>query len=248
MKIKILSDLHIEFMPFSINSNNSDVIVLAGDIHTRERGVLWALENIKHKPVIYVLGNHEYYGKAYPNLIHKLKQIAQGTNVTILENDSILIKDVLFLGCTLWTDFELFGDSHTAGYQASLSMMDYKKIRVSPKYSKLKVIDTIIIHKKSLNYLKQNIIKYKTKKIVLVTHHAPSKKSIPFIYKDDLVSAAYASDLEKFIEQHNINLWIHGHIHESLDYNISSTRIICNPRGYPDELNYSFDPELVIEI
>ena len=128
-------------------------------------------------------------------------------------------------------------------------MNDYKKIRVSPKYSNLKVIDTIAIHRKSLNYLSNNLAKYQDQKTVLVTHHAPSLKSIPIEYQDDILSAAYASDLEQFIGQNeNLSLWIHGHIHHSWDYKINSTRVVCNPRGYPDQFNPTFDPELIIKV
>ncbi|GAB1537707.1 hypothetical protein NUACC21_03600 [Scytonema sp. NUACC21] len=69
MKIQILSDLHLEFQPFHIPHTDADVFVLAGDINLGKKGVAWAVENIPSKPVIYVLGNHEYYGAAYPKLV-----------------------------------------------------------------------------------------------------------------------------------------------------------------------------------
>ena len=110
MKIQLLSDLHIEFQSYEYPDCDSDVVVLAGDIHTKGQGVKWAIENILDKPVIYVLGNHEYYGKTYPKLVAEVKELARGTNVHILERDVVTINGVNFLGCTLWTDFELFGD------------------------------------------------------------------------------------------------------------------------------------------
>ena len=100
MKVQLLSDLHLEFQHFPYMSADVDVIVLAGDIHTKERGVQWALSEIKNKPVVYVLGNHDFYGKAYPRLVHSMKELAKGTNIHILENDRISIDGVNFHGCT----------------------------------------------------------------------------------------------------------------------------------------------------
>jgi Icc-related predicted phosphoesterase len=250
VKIQVLSDLHIEFSPFTIPAIDSDVVVLAGDIHVGEKGAEWAIENIKSKPVIYVLGNHEYYGSAYPRLLEKIKNRCSQTNVTVLENSSVSIEDVTFFGCTLWTDFELLGDRRRAVHQATEQMMDFRKIRVSPKYSRLKALDLEIIHKKSLSWLRQSLSNNidKCKKVVVITHHAPSSKSVPSRYQNDILSAAYASNLDQLVSGSNVALWVHGHIHDQSNYQIGSTRVICNPRGYPDELNTSFDPGLTIEI
>lgn len=114
MKIQLLRDLHIEFGSYRYPDVESDVVVLAGDIHTKTQGIQWALENITDKPVIYVLGNHEYYGKTYPKLIDTAKELAKGSNVHVLENEVLTLGGVNFLGCTLWTDFELFGDPRIA--------------------------------------------------------------------------------------------------------------------------------------
>jgi predicted phosphohydrolase len=247
MKIQILSDLHIEFQPFNIPEIDADVVVLAGDINLREKGISWAIENIPNKPVIYILGNHEYYGAAYPKLITKLKNYSSNTNVHILENDIFTIEDVTFLGCTLWTDFDLFGYAPNAGYHATQRMTDYKKIRLSPQYSKLRSIDTAMICQKSVNWLKSTLNQL-SGKITIITHHAPSKKSLPLEYEEDILSAAYASNFDTLVSDSNAKLWIHGHIHKSLDYQINLTRVMCNPRGYPSEQNSDFNPQLLVEI
>src|SRR5690554_3685776 len=136
MKLQVYSDLHLEFEPLSPAPTDVDVIVLAGDIHIGDKGVLWALETFPDRPVIYVLGNHEFYTHKYPGLITKLKSLAQGTNVHVLEKDSVKIDGVAFHGCTLWTDFALFGDPRIAGYECQQVMRDFKKIRKEPGYSK----------------------------------------------------------------------------------------------------------------
>ena len=250
MRLHILSDLHVEFEAFNPPQTSADVVILAGDIHVGKKGVLWAKENFKDQPVIYVLGNHEYYGRAFPKHIQDLRQLTQETNIHILENDRLVIRDVTFLGCTLWTDFKLFGEPRIAGAWATETMTDYRRIRVSPQYRKLRSLDTFIIHGKSLRWLHEEAEKLRDnqQQFVIVTHHAPSKLSIPVHYSNDLLSAAYASDLNEFIEESGATLWIHGHVHSQYDYVIGKTRIISNPRGYPDERNKNFIPDLIIEI
>jgi Icc-related predicted phosphoesterase len=248
MKLQILSDLHLEFDSFSPPKTEATAIVLAGDIHVGKNGIEWAKANFPDKPVFYVLGNHEYYGKAFPKHLDDLKQLVEGTNIHVLENDRVCLDGVTFLGCTLWTDFELFGDPRIAGYQATHTMTDYRKIRVSPQYRKLRSLDTGVIHSKSFRWLSEEVANHRGRKIVIITHPAPSQQSLPEAYRDDLLSAAYASHLDDFIEESGAMLWIHGHIHTPRNYTVGKTRIICNPRGYPDERNEKFIPDLVVEI
>lgn len=248
MKLYVLSDVHIEFEPFEPPVVDADLVILAGDVHVKNMGLIWAQEKFKDIPVVYVLGNHEYYGEALPKHLEKLKEQAAGTNVTILENQSFEFGGVTFLGCTLWTDFRLFGDPRIAGHEATQVMTDYKKIRVSPTCRKLRSIDTAGIHFKSIGWLKEQVDLKPKRKLVVVTHHAPSRRSIPEHYKEDILSAAYASDLDEFVASSGADLWVHGHLHTQQDYTIGNTRVICNPRGYPDEPNDNFVPDLVVEI
>ena len=127
MKLHLLSDLHSEFEDYEYIETDSDVVVLAGDTNIKERGVAWALDTIKEKPIVYIMGNHEYYGSAYPKLANSLKEKCKGTNLHLLENGSFTYQNVNILGCTLWTDFELFGDPRVFGYECQQVMSDYKK-------------------------------------------------------------------------------------------------------------------------
>ncbi|TQV76713.1 phosphoesterase [Aliikangiella marina] len=242
MKIHLLSDLHLEFHDFSYQDIGADVLVLAGDIHTKDRGVRWALNNIINRPVIYVLGNHEYYGKTYPKLLAELKKLTKHTNIHVLENEVLKVGHVNFLGCTLWTDFKLFGDPKIAGYHCQQKMNDYKKIKRLPNYSKLRSIDTAIIHKRSLDWLGKSLERHRGETNVVVTHHAPSIHSVPGDCRGDFTTAAYTSALDDFIKTHSPKFWLHGHLHNTSDYFIGESRILCNPRGYPDEENVQFDP------
>ena len=249
MKILIFSDLHLEFGAFDPPKTDADIVILAGDTSPGLKGLEWAKQAFSDKTVLYVLGNHEYYGHAIPKLSNKLRQKALGSNVHILENDKFEVDGFKFLGCTLWTNFKLFGEANIARQEAQLWMNDYDKIRISPQFRKLRAVDTQILHSKSIRWLKSELNENRPKTIV-ITHHAPSRQSAPKTKNSDLdlLNAAYASPLDELIINYEPILWIHGHIHESRDYKIGNTRIISNPRGYAFEESPSFRRELVVEV
>jgi len=248
MKIQLLSDLHIEFDYYAYPKSDADVVVLAGDIHTKDRGVKWALEEIKDRPVIYVLGNHDFYGKAYPKLLDSVKTLTKNTNIHVLENDLVTIDGVNFLGCTLWTNFELFGDARVSGYECQQVMTDYKKIRRAPNFAKLRSIDTAVIHSQSVKWLEKTLEEHRGETNVVVTHHGPSIKSVPEMYLNDVTTAAYVSNLEGLIERYKPDYWMHGHLHSSCDYMVGGCRVLCNPKGYPDSINSDYRPDLCFAI
>lgn len=250
MRIHVLSDLHLEFEGFTPPVVARDVVILAGDINVGDRAIAWAVRNFAPTPVVYVLGNHEYYGEALPKHRDTMRRRCEGTNVHLLDDDAIEINDVMFLGTTLWTDFELFGgDPRLAGDLATRMMTDYRKIRVSPEFRKLRSIDTAMIHQRSRRWLEAAMAEHAHRRVVVVTHHAPSMKSVPHRYSEDLLSAAFASRLDDLVLAGRPLLWVHGHTHDSMDYMIGSTRVLCNPRGYiPEEPNALFDPALIVDL
>lgn len=248
MKVKIISDIHLEFGDRSFNLDNCDLVILAGDIHVGLKGLEWISTNIINTPVLYVLGNHEYYKNAYPKLLSEMKDSINGSNIHILENESFVLEDITFHGTTLWTDFDLFENFEVASYECEQKMNDYKLIRRHPSYSKLRAIDTLKLHRESIGWLRKSLTESKTKKNVVITHHAPSIQSIAPKYKSDIVSAAFASNLDEFIKEMKPNMWIHGHVHEAFDYMIDSTRVICNPTGYPFEINIGFQDDFMVDI
>ena len=231
-----------------LSFESADIVILAGDVNIGTRGIDWIMSAITDKPVIYVLGNHEYYKGSYPKTLHKITEIAKETNVHVLENRAITIEGVRFHGATLWTDFSLFGNPRQYGSICQGKMNDYKKIRRDPSYSKLRTIDTFQIHNKSINWLEKSLNESQNDTNIVVTHHAPSIKSIPEQYSEDPISSAYASNLEDTIAKYQPDFWIHGHIHEPKDYYIGKTQIICNPHGYIDEPYNGYNKELIIEI
>src|SRR4051812_4888053 len=127
MRLHVLSDLHTEFTPFDVPRVDADVILFAGDIGTHFAGIKLALA--QSKPVIYVAGNHEYYASSIPHHTSKLQEAAANSNISFLEDASTIIDGVRFLGCTLWTDFLLFGPERwvEATEEAGERMRDYRK-------------------------------------------------------------------------------------------------------------------------
>lgn len=247
MKIHILSDVHLEFDAYSPPELDVDVVVLAGDIDVGVGGVEWATHTFPNTPVIYVLGNHEYYDSVLQDNYSEIVSKAKDTNVYVLDNEAITIDDVQFLGCTLWTDFNLLGESRSAKNLATRYINDYAAIQYGLNNRNLRTHDTFARHKKSIKWLNKSLDENLHQSVV-ITHHAPSIKSLPKNFVNEDLQAAYASPLDDLVSQSKSSLWLHGHIHASSDYTIGQTRVVCNPRGYSDSLNPMFDPHLIIEI
>lgn len=189
----------------------------------------------KYREVVMVMGNHEHYGynyqKTYAHIAANLP-----SNVTLLENQTHQIDDVIFVGATLWTDMNK-ADPLTMFHMKS-AMNDYKQItqfnEAKNVYHRLDPARTVSDHYASRQFIAETVKDQFAQKFVVVTHHAPSKASTkPQYVGDTLMNGAYSSDLSEFIlENPQIKLWTHGHTHDVFDYMIGSTRIVCNPRGY----------------
>lgn len=248
MRIQIISDLDQEFGLSDLNFDSSDLVILAGDINLGTKGIEWIKKYIPNIPVLYVLGNHEYYKGAYPKTLHKIIAASKGSNVSVLENERIEFKGIRFHGATLWTDFSLFGSPVEYGMICQEKMNDYKQIRRDPSYARLRSIDTFKIHQFSKLWLEESLAESTGYKNVVITHHAPSTRSLPEAYKNNPVAAAYASDLEELINQYKPLYWIHGHIHTPVGYKLGATEIICNPHGYINEKYNGYNKALIVEI
>ena len=233
MKIHILSDLHLEFQDMPIPDVNADITIIAGDIHLGMKGLRW-LRQIK-RPVIYILGNHEFYGFNTDKL---KRQFNIQKRVRYLENNWVEVDNIKIFGCTLWTDFKLFGDDCFFAYSNAKRFLN--------DFNFIKDVKMKQWHKDSVASIKK-FIKQDGHKVI-VTHHAPSIQSVGKRWKTDALTPAFASNLESIIMNSGAKLWIHGHTHTSYDYMIGETRVICNPRGYPQSFNKQFDPNMVIEV
>ena len=248
MRLQILSDLHLEFGVSRLPSVEADVVVLAGDIHLGRDGRKWARKTFSDKPVVYVLGNHEFYRHSLPDLTETLQRQAEGSQIHVLENTAAEIGGFTFLGCTLWTDFQAGIDKELAVLIAEAYMSDYGQIQYGPEKRLLRARDTIKAHVQSVAWLRNMLQKCDPAKTIIVTHHAPSARSQPDFFKYSRLTGAFVSNLESLVECCRIPLWIHGHTHYNVDYRIGVTRVLTNQRGYPDEICEGFDPELVVTI
>jgi 3',5'-cyclic AMP phosphodiesterase CpdA len=248
MRLHIYSDLHLEFAPLEPPDTRADVVILAGDIHVQTRGIGWAAQAFR-RPVIYVPGNHEYYGGHFKNTLAKMRDRASETPVHVLDRDEVVIDGVRFLGTTLWTDFSATGNLVLAALEARQRMTDYRRIRAAG-YRRLRPSDVVEDHRESVSFLRARLAEPFEGKTVVVTHHAPSTRSIAAHFRDDTghLNAAYVNRLEELLGP-PVSLWVHGHTHTSFDYDLLGTRVVCNPRGYiPYEPNPDFDPGRVVEI
>lgn len=255
MKLHILSDLHLEFAPFDPPETSADVVVLAGDIGLIADGIYWARRTFPHQQIIYVPGNHEFYGTERLATLAEIKNAALKCDVHLLDDSEVVIQSpdaqdgVRFLGCTLWTDFRLFGDAmqQQAILAGQNGLNDFRLIHEGTEL--LTPARSIALHEKSVAWLKGMLNAPFAGKTVVVTHHLPSARSAAGRFQNSILAPCFASALDDLFGK--MALWIHGHTHDSFDYEANGTRVICNPRGYVTsrgEDNLDFNPGLVIEI
>lgn len=256
MKIKLLSDLHLEFGSF--DAGEGDVLILAGDIvNVKEmdegtpqgKYFIKFLENCanSYNKVFMVLGNHEHYFGRMSDTAKKLLKIidVKDTNITLLNNSCEEYEGVNFIGGTLWTNFD--NENVDKMLIAKDAMTDYHVIEEGEE-GKLLPSSTIREHQETLDYLDQTLPTLKGDTVV-VTHHAPHPTSLSGDYVDDDLKHAYQSNLEDFILKHGPEFWVHGHIHHTNDYTIGGTRVLSNPRGYRKyNENPDFNPEFEFEV
>jgi predicted phosphodiesterase len=263
MKLHILSDLHLEFARFHPPTTDADVVVLAGDIHLHTHGITWAREAFPDREVICLAGNHEFYGAHWIGLLEELRGEAERCHVHFLEDNAIVLGGVRFLGCCLWTDFNLYGSENRLMAERTCrhTMADFSQIRVpaypivhdparswmSTQLTPGLVRDRHIV---SRDWLQEQLASPFGGKTVVVTHHLPSMLSVADRFRRGLTSAGFASNLDHLLGP--AALWIHGHTHDSFNYVQNGTRILCNPRGYPvgggRNENRDFDPGLTVEV
>jgi 3',5'-cyclic AMP phosphodiesterase CpdA len=282
MLAQLFSDLHADWRapkPITIG-DGIDVVVVPGDVCEGAHNSFVALRRIVpiDTPIVFVMGNHEYYRRFVFDELDEARRAASDHNVILLENDTALVGavngvgGVRFIGATGWVDFRLFGDHRMAAAMAAArdGMNDHRRIgwRKRP-WGRFRPQEAAALHAGSRAYIATELADphAATVPVVIVTHHAPSFRSVPEVWKNDPLTPAFASTIadDLLSGQHvgaddprshpqeaigptpRVDFWFHGHVHARSDYMINRTRVICNPHGYGDEVP-DFDPGLIVEI
>jgi predicted phosphodiesterase len=256
MKLRIYSDIHLElpgaaFVVPELPDDKETVLILAGDINTGHNATEFIQPLLRQfRAVIYVLGNHEFYGSRVDKVQRLWKASNQHhENLHMLDDDVVVIDDVRFIGSTLWTDMD--GGNPLAKMDAQQYLNDYRRITINDcgTYRKLQPMDTCNIHAKSKVFIQETLREEFDGKTVVVTHHAPLAECVHERYRGDPLNACYYSNLEAIFAEYDFNLWIHGHMHDPVDIkDVYGKDVRSNPVGYIGENLPGFDPELVVEV
>ncbi|SEK07240.1 metallophosphoesterase [Paraburkholderia diazotrophica] len=262
MRFQVASDLHLEMLSRRFPgyriiepAADADALILAGDIHSHTRALdafsCWPV------PVVCVHGNHEPMSAHYWGIVRELARKAQGGMVRYLEQSVFEMDDVRVLGCCLWADYDLGGRRATSMSEAARAMPDHQFIRVGGGQRFLPS-HALAEHQKARRWLEAELARPWSGKTIVVTHHAPHPRSLGSRFADDILNGAFATDLSPLLK--SVDLWVHGHTHVSVDFNVGRCRVVCNAAGYArnvrvavnvNELlfeNESFVPSLVIEV
>lgn len=261
MKIQILSDLHMEHKPYTLKlHNNTDVLVLAGDICPPK--MIGRLTNMlgginRKLPVVMICGNHEYYNSEFNEVNKFFKDFAKATpNFHFLNNETFVYRGYQFIGSTLWSNFDMVRSSGLPldlfKPQIERCINDFALIHMKDAAHPLGIRDFSADDCINNNLAARKFIKDSTQsfdgKSVVITHFCPHPKSIHEKYVGNKINCYFTCDCsELFCEK--IPLFIHGHTHESCDYVVGGTRVICNPRGYPNESqDKKYNKQLLVEL
>jgi predicted phosphodiesterase len=244
LRIQIYSDVHLEHAPFAPPDARADVVVLAGDIANGAAGIEWAKRTFP-RPVIYLAGNHEYYGGEFDSAQQAMRAAARQCAVELLDCSEAVFDGARFLGCTLWTDYSLAPQARRpAAIEGARKLNpDYQLIRYGSRAFAPE--DAIALCERHRAWLGAKLAEPFAGKTVVVTHFAPHPLSIAPAYAGHPANPGFVLDLAEMMGR--AALWIHGHTHTFFDYRVRGTRVVCNPRGYPGEPT-GFRPGLTVEL
>ena len=252
MKIHFISDLHCDFTPYEHQLPECDVAIIAGDVGEHSLYLEEIIKNNPERQVVFVPGNHDYYGCSIKEKDLEFKNLeTKFCNFKYLQNDWIEIDDVAIFGATLWSNLDAYKNAvwnfqlkrwYTTGINDCFNIKGWDTEEMINEF------ETAI---SSLKLFEEQC---REKKKVIVTHFAPSLMSVAEKFKNETPFNSYWCNGLSDELVAKFDLWIHGHTHTSLDYEINhfslperSCRVMCNPKGYNKE-NLEFDPELIVEI
>lgn len=265
MKIRLISDLHMEFY-YNMRTNSEffvpemdedkdSVLVLAGDIGTTTKYDMSIIEEFseRFKAVVITAGNHEYYKSDINvawNIIkdewayHQRLMDVDIDNVHFLNRESVIIEDTRFICATMWTNFD--NENYDSMNYARHAMNDFRIIK-NGDY-RFQPEDALKIYDGDLAFIEKELKESKEKNVV-VTHHPPSGLMTHPRFKGSLLNPSFTNNLDEFIEEYKPIYWLCGHIHDATECKIGDTTVIANPSGYPNEQRaVAHDPHLILEL
>lgn len=238
--LALMSDLHLDFAPYEPGPVDADLIVAAGDLNESTNGsaIRWLQQRFPDQPVLFVPGNHDFFKGNVSSSIERWRHEAQGTNVHFLYNDVFWFQGVRFLGTSLWSDLA------SGGIVTQATLMKEVVHRISDFSHILnddgrcwRVADMLRENRQAVEFLSRALEEEPEVPTVVVTHWGPHRGSMHPKYGDDPLNAYFINHLPHLVER--TMLWLHGHTHSGRDYEAGFVdglgRVICHPRGYPNE-------------
>ena len=214
----------------------------------RETAKAWA--GAPH--ILYVPGNHEYYGSDIDRAQKQLAEECETHAITLLDTDAIVIDDVHFIGATLWTDFLLDGIAAEPGaHRAALGVSDLDGwIQHNRGTGRFTTYESVRRHREERAFIEAELADAERDgtTAVVITHHAPTPRSIAPKFHGSALNPAFASNLEPVVARYKPALWVHGHVHSSVNVMLGETRVLANPGGYNADENADYDPALCVEV
>lgn len=256
MKIYYASDIHSEYFKY-IDIPQVDfippVIVLAGDIGVAEQTLdfLEALAaSYPHTDIVWVAGNHEFYGVNIEAQLYEFRQFsAAHPRIHFLENETVELHGIRFLGCTLWTDFSVLGETiQQACLQNYQRLADFFYIHT--RTGKFSAQDSVTRFQESYAWLESQLIHCNPRKTVVITHFPPCREARHGEITEDILAAYFQANAKALIDRFQPHCWIYGHNHWSDQFYLGTTLLTSNQLGYTRELKVQerFDIQAYVDI
>jgi predicted phosphodiesterase len=244
MKIRLLSDLHMEGHSYYYDYAGEDLVVLAGDIHTQNRHKNLLDQIPSNVKVIMIAGNHEYYGSEFNSMNLFFAGLENRyPNFYYLQNESVCIDGVDFFGGTMFTDFNLYGYPVQAPREVVYGIADFSWIKKSDK--RWTPQDHVTEHTKFCEYLEAWLQQEHTKRVV-ISHFVPHPVAADPQFEGSALNPYFIANMEQYMGWQG--LWLFGHTHHAVDTYVGATRLVCNPKGYGSENQLGFVKNLIVEI
>lgn len=258
MRISLFSDTHHNFghsseWPYPLPDH--DVLILAGDISEYVDSPANLTEVLAHyrsrtdHPILYLPGNHEFYRHDYHQVLDQIRRDTDRFNIEFLNCRSVCYGNVAFHGCTLWSDFTLFGSeqANLYGFYAEQSITDFRAIGYEGRHFRRS--DCASLHRQERSWLEKSLASSKAPYNVVITHFAPVAQCIAERFQGDQLNPYFVARCEDLVERFKPEFWLYGHTHQPDDFVLDETRFINNALGYPHETSgIDFDPEKIIEV